>query len=98
MKKSFNKYSKLSFLFFWIASQLMGFEVYAKSTKEVWLEFTGSNYCQESFCADGIPSNILEKALNYYSNNRKLIKNDDYLAIIDFTKLSTEKRFKRWFC
>lgn len=75
-----------------ITSTLHASEVPAKGTKEVWLEFTGSNYCKKTFCAEGIPAPLLEKTLNFYKKNQKIITNDEYLTIIDFTKPSTEKR------
>ena len=92
MKKESIFYSKFFFLSFWIVSQLLCFEASAKTTKEIWLQFSGNNFCQESFCADGIPALILDQALNYYTQHQKIIKNTDYMAILDFTKLSTEKR------
>lgn len=76
----------------WIASHLLCFEASATSTKEIWLEFIGSNYCQISFCTDDIPAPLLEKALNYFKANQKIINNVDFLTIIDFTKFSIEKR------
>ncbi|MDD4974724.1 MAG: murein L,D-transpeptidase catalytic domain family protein [Bacteriovorax sp.] len=87
-----NLFSKSLVLALLIASHLLCFEASARSTKEIWLEFTGSNFCQKSFCADGIPANVLEIALNYFKKNQKLINNVDFLTIIDFTKLSIEKR------
>ena len=67
-------------------------EVFADSTKEVWLEFKGAKDCQESFCADGIPAGLLENALSYIKNNQNIIHNKNYMTIIDFTVNSTEKR------
>ena len=92
MIKTSNKLSKYLAILLWIASQLVYSEAFAKSTKDIWLEFTGTNFCQKSYCADGIPADALEKTLTYFKNNQKIIRNDDYITIIDFTKLSTEKR------
>lgn len=46
----------------------------------------------KNFFADEIPAAILEKTLNYFKKNQKIINNADILTIIDFNKLSTEKR------
>jgi hypothetical protein len=87
--KPFAKFLMLSLV---LASHLVCLEAQAKSTKEVWLEFTGTNYCKKSFCADGIPAPLLETALKYFKKNQKIINNTDFLTVVDFTKLSTEKR------
>jgi hypothetical protein len=67
-------------------------EANALSTKEVWLEFSGTNDCEVSFCADGIPSIPLAKTLNYFKDNQQIIDNVDYVAIADFNQPSTQKR------
>jgi hypothetical protein len=82
---------KILFTFSIILS-LLSFEAFAKTTKEIWLEFSESNDCLPSFCADDIPATILKNALVYFKENQKIIKNNDFLTIIDFTKLSIEKR------
>ena len=78
--------------FFWLFLFFISTVLPAKTTKEIWLEFSGANYCAINFCADGIPAFLLEQTLQYYQNNQKNINNHDYLTIIDFTKSSTEKR------
>ena len=75
-----------------IISNLYCLEAFAKSSKEVWLEFTGTNDCVRSFCADEIPSDLLEKTLTYFKNNQHIINNVDFLAIVDFNLPSTKKR------
>ena len=90
--KTLNPLSKLLILTLLIGANIFSAEASAKSTKEVWLEFTGSNFCKKSFCADGIPAELLETTLKYFKQNQKVINNTDYLTIIDFSKLSTEKR------
>ena len=67
-------------------------QAYAQTTKEIWLAFTGASFCHKSFCADGIPAPLLSRALTFFKNNQKIINNSDFLTIIDFTKVSTEKR------
>lgn len=86
---SFIKYLALSV---WIAGQIIVVDAWAKSTKEIWLEFSGANYCQKNFCADGIPAPLLRDTLSYFKKNQDIIKNEDFLTIIDFSKPSTEKR------
>jgi hypothetical protein len=81
-----------TFFTFSIFLSLFSFEAFGKTTKEIWLEFSESSDCLPSFCADDIPVTILENALIYFKENQKIIKNNDFLTIIDFTKLSTEKR------
>jgi hypothetical protein len=81
-----------TFFTFSIFLSLLSFEAFGKTTKEIWLEFSESSDCLPSFCADDIPVTILENALIYFKENQKIIKNNDFLTIIDFTKLSTEKR------
>lgn len=72
---------------------LISSNLFAKTSKEIWLEFSGTNYCQPGFCADNIPSRPLELALKFYKKNQDKILNDDYIGIIDFRMKSTEKRF-----
>lgn len=76
----------------WIACQSAAIGAEARSTKDIWLDYSGANFCQKNYCADGIPALLLKEALNFFVKNQGLIKNDDYLTIIDFTKPSTEKR------
>jgi hypothetical protein len=64
----------------------------AQTSKEIWLEFSGTNDCEIGHCADGIPANILNEALIFYKKNRNKIRNDEYIAMADMTKKSTEKR------
>ncbi len=62
-------------------------------SKELWLEFSGSNYCKPTFCAEAIPSNALEKGLEFYKNNQTLIHNTSYIGIIDMGLHSSIRRF-----
>jgi len=62
-------------------------------SKEIWLKFNGTNYCEPGFCAESIPHDALRNALNFYKNNLKLITNNDFIGIIDFSLHSTKKRF-----
>ena len=64
----------------------------ATSSKELWLQFTGTNYCKPGFCAESIPSQALELALDFYKDNQKIINNTQHIAVIDFTLHSTKKR------
>lgn len=64
----------------------------ATSSKELWLQFTGTNYCKPGFCAESIPPLALRPALNFYKNNQNLINNTRYIAVIDFSLHSTKKR------
>lgn len=75
-----------------ILTNLYCLEAFAKSSKEVWLEFNGTNDCTKNYCADDIPSLLLEKTLNYFKNNQQIINNVDFLAIVNFNMLSTQKR------
>lgn len=61
--------------------------------REIWLQFTGTNYCKPGFCADNIPYRALREALKFYKNNQGIINNTDYIGIIDFSMKSTLKRF-----
>jgi hypothetical protein len=74
-------------------SLLVSTEAFSKTTKEVWLNFTGSNHCEVGFCAEGVPSNILEEALKYYKKNQQVIQNDNFIAMADMSQNSTKKRF-----
>ena len=85
-------YKKTIFLAFWAAYLLIGPRAYSETTKEVWLQFKGTNECQKSFCADGIPSKLLENALLFFSEHQDIIKNKKYLTIIDYSVISTKKR------
>ena len=62
------------------------------SSKDLWLEFTGTNYCKPGFCAESIPPLALKPALEFYKDNQKKISNNDYIAVIDFTIVSTKHR------
>lgn len=64
----------------------------ATSSKELWLQFTGTNYCKPGFCAESIPPLALGPALDFYKDNQKIINNTRYIAVIDFTLHSTKKR------
>lgn len=64
----------------------------ATSSKELWLQFTGTNYCKPGYCAESIPPLALKPALNFYKNNQKIINNTNYIAVIDFSLHSTKKR------
>ena len=67
-------------------------EAFSKTTKEVWLEFSGTNFCEIGHCADGVPANILDDALRFYKNNQGVIKNDRFIAMADMTQNSVKKR------
>jgi hypothetical protein len=79
MKKMLTLTKSFSFIIL-ISSSLYAIDVFAKSSKEVWLEFTGTNYCEKSFCAEDIPFNLLEKTLTYFKNNQQIINNVEFLA------------------
>lgn len=64
-----------------------------KSSKELWLKFSGTTNCQKGFCADGIPVVALKNALNYYLSRASIVKNHDYLGIVDFNINSVKERF-----
>lgn len=64
----------------------------AKTSKETWLEYTGTNFCEKGFCAELVPQRPLELALNYYKENQGNFLNDRYIGIIDFRIDSTQKR------
>lgn len=64
-----------------------------KSSKELWLKFTGTSQCQKGFCADGIPVLALKNALNYYLSRAAIVKNHEYLGIVDFSINSIKERF-----
>ena len=68
-------------------------EALVKSSKSIWLKFSGQRDCQVGYCADGIPARPLKLALDYYETNKNVIENDSYIGIIDYSKPSTEKRF-----
>lgn len=40
-----------------------------------------------------VPTSLLEKAILYYHFNKALVNNKSYLAVLDFSKSSTKKRF-----
>lgn len=63
------------------------------SSKELWLKFTGTNYCRPGFCAETIPNQALAPALEFYKNNQDRINNTRFIGIIDFSIVSTKKRF-----
>lgn len=63
------------------------------SSKELWLKFSGTNYCRPGFCAESIPKLALAPALDFYKNNQDLVANTRYIGIIDFSIQSTKKRF-----
>lgn len=63
------------------------------ASKELWLKFTGTNYCAPKFCAEAIPSAALAPAMDFYSNNQDKINNHRYMIVIDFNMNSLEKRF-----
>lgn len=64
----------------------------ATSSKELWLQFTGTNYCKPGYCAEAIPPRALKPALDFYRDNQKIINNTRYIAVIDFSLHSTKKR------
>lgn len=64
-----------------------------ESSKELWLNFTGMNYCKPGFCAESIPTVALGPALEFFKNNQDLINNPRFIGVIDFTIHSTQKRF-----
>jgi hypothetical protein len=63
------------------------------SSKQIWLQFSGTNYCRHGQCADNIPHRALKAALKNYKKNINQIDNHEYLGIIDFSLKSTQKRF-----
>ena len=64
----------------------------ATSSKELWLQFTGTNYCKPGLCAESIPPLALKPALEFYKNNQNIINNTRYIAVIDFSIVSTKNR------
>lgn len=64
-----------------------------KTSKEIWLEFSGTNYCRAKFCAEVIPPHALKKALEFYKKNQDRINNNDFLGVIDMGIHSTKQRF-----
>ena len=64
-----------------------------ESSKELWLNFTGMNYCKPGYCAEAIPAEALAPALDFFKNNQDLINNPRFIGVIDFTIHSTKKRF-----
>lgn len=64
----------------------------ANSSRELWLKFTGTNDCRPGYCAESIPPIALKKALTFYTKNQNVINNTEYIVVIDFTIISTEKR------
>lgn len=64
-----------------------------KTSRELWLKFSGTSTCQKGKCADGIPTVALKNALNYYLNRAAIVKNHEYLGIIDFNINSVKERF-----
>lgn len=71
---------------------LRGGKITGKTTKEVWLKFSGTNSCRKNFCADGIPVKPFIEAINYYKNNMKKFNNHEYMAIVDFNINSVKER------
>lgn len=63
-----------------------------KTSKEVWLKFTGQNHCEKGFCAEKVPVKPLEIALNFYKKNSRIINNNEFMAIADFSIHSTKPR------
>lgn len=63
-----------------------------KTSKQLWLSFTGTNHCKTGFCAEKVPVNALREALNFYKWNSKIINNTDFMAIADFGIHSTKPR------
>lgn len=64
-----------------------------KTSRELWIKFSGSTRCQKGFCADGIPALPLKNALNYYLARGGIVKNHEYIGIVDFSINSTKERF-----
>lgn len=64
-----------------------------EQSREIWLEFNGTNDCSPGFCAEAIPPKALREALYFYRNNQDIIDNTRYIGVIDFTLHSTHKRF-----
>ena len=84
---------KLKFVLIATFITLLSFPAFAEITsKRLWLNFTGTNYCKPGFCAEKIPMLALNRALNFYKNNQDLINNTNYLVVIDFTIISTKNR------
>lgn len=73
-------------------SLFLSAEAFSKTTKEIWLEFSGTNACEVGHCADGIPANILQDALKFYKKNKRIIRNDDFIAMADMSQNSSKKR------
>jgi hypothetical protein len=75
-----------------ICGLIISLKLFAKSTKEIWLDYHGTSDCENHFCADGIPALPLELSLNFLKNNARIIENTKFLAIADFRMPSTKKR------
>jgi hypothetical protein len=86
-----------TFLAFLITTQnIFAQDIEKKSaieSREIWLEFTGTNYCKAGQCAELIPAKALKIALDLYKTNLDKIENHNYIGIIDFNIKSTQKRF-----
>jgi len=67
-------------------------QVFAKSSKEIWLDHVGTTDCEIGHCAEEIPTVPLELALNFLKNNSSQIENSNYIAIADFRIPSSQKR------
>lgn len=89
------KQMKVLFLgVFLIAANTLGAAEPQKNiSRDLWLKFTGTNYCKPGFCAEVIPYRALREALNFLTEKDHLINNHDYVGIIDFSLHSTVKRF-----
>ena len=84
---------KINFVIIAAFITLLSLPAYAApSSKNLWLRFTGSNFCKPEFCAEKIPTIALNRALNFYKNNQDLINNTNFIAVIDFTLPSTKNR------
>lgn len=65
---------------------------FAKTSKEIWLEFSNKKNCKMGFCAEKIPAKPLALALIFFKEREREILNKNVIAILDFRKPSTEER------
>ena len=48
---------------------------------------------KQNIIASGVDAAALANAYDFYQNNRGIIKNSDYMTIVDYSKRSTQKRY-----
>lgn len=66
--------------------------LFAKTSAEIWKNFSGETSCEVGSCAEEIPTRPLELALNYFKKHKDEFQNQHHLGIIDMRLSSTVKR------